>query len=239
MPGSGTRTGLRLCIFDLDGTLVDSAPAVCDAVNAIRLERNGALLSVAEIAPFMCFNGEGMLERALGPLMRSPSGDLARFRALYGARPGGPADLYPGIAHMLEGLRATGVMLAVCTNKVQNLTEKVLKETGLDRLIAFAVGGDAVGRSKPDPGHVLAVLDRAGCRPDEAVYIGDSLVDADAAIGAGVTFVHAGWGYGRPGELCRHHAETVPLLAACLTEMIAGGERGQEGDWHVAAERVP
>ncbi len=191
----------RLCIFDLDGTLVDSAVGVCAALNEIRRKRGGSDLTPAEVAPMVAMGASSLMERALGPMLIQIEDDLAKFRAIYGMWCGSPSDLYTDVVEILETLRIRGTILAVCTNKPQLLAEKVLADCGIADKFAIVVGGDAVPNCKPDPAHLSVILDRFSCSPDQAVLVGDSDVDAAAAYGANVDFIFAAWGYGHCSQM--------------------------------------
>lgn len=184
-------------VFDLDGTLVDSAPGLRDAINAVLVDLGRRPITVAEVHAFI---GDG-LDMLLRRAFRATGEELAPepFRArwfevyehtvLTGTRP------YPGAEELLDTLIAGGCRLGLCTNKPQAPTLQLLDHLAWTRHFEVVLGGDAVPRRKPDPDHVLQVSGRLG--PGPAVYVGDSPTDVAAARAAGLPIVLVGHGYSR------------------------------------------
>jgi phosphoglycolate phosphatase len=103
--------------------------------------------------------------------------------------------LFPGVREALDGLRADGHLLAVCTNKVRAATDSVLRTLGIADLFQVVVACDETPKPKPDPGHVRQILDLLKIRPQDAIYVGDSAHDIAAARGAKVANVAVAFGY--------------------------------------------
>lgn len=188
---------MRLAIFDLDGTLVHSAPDIAAALNR-RMEAAGlAHFPLPEVEAMIGDGAKVLLEKACAargvpvPADALPAllGDLEANSAVLTAP-------YPGMEAALDALAAAGWTLAVCTNKPIAATRALLGALGLERRFRVVLGGDSLPVKKPDPGHVRGVLLAAGARPEEAVMVGDHQNDIRAAAGAGVRSVFAAWGYG-------------------------------------------
>jgi phosphoglycolate phosphatase len=186
-------------LFDLDGTLVDSLGDLAAAVNALLAELGRTPLGAAAIAGMIGDGVAALVERALaasgGPAAVGTA-PLARFVALYEADPTRLTRPYPGVAPVLASLAGAGVPMAVCTNKPEEVTHKVLDGLDLGRFFAVVLGGDSLPVKKPDPRFLSAALDRLGAAPDDAVMVGDHRNDVLAARAAGITAIFARYGYG-------------------------------------------
>jgi phosphoglycolate phosphatase len=190
------RTAL---LFDLDGTLVDSAPDLAAAANRLLAELGRAPLSEAEITA-MVGDGVGKLvERALaarqaGKAALAPA--IARFTALYEADATTLTRPYPGVREGLTALARAGAALAVCTNKAELTTRAVLDRLGLAQFFPVVLGGDSLPTRKPDPAPLIAALERLGVAPTDAAMIGDHRNDVLAAQAGGIVAIFARYGYG-------------------------------------------
>lgn len=208
-------------VFDLDGTLVDSAPDLADAVNALMAARGLPPFTEAEVAA-MVGDGVGvLLKRVFAARGGEPDASAqADYMAHYAAHVADRTTAYPGIADLLAQARAAGWSLAVCTNKPHALALAVLDATGLAGPFAAVGGGDSFPTRKPDPAHLLATLAQAGADPGRAVMVGDHVNDVRAAHGAGLPCIHAGWGYGPdPAEV---GADAVALAAGEVLALATG-----------------
>ena len=184
-------------VFDLDGTLVDSVPLIAGLLNAM-LEDRGArpLVSEAEVRPHVTAGGPAMIEGLLRGRCGDATSALAEFRARY-AQARTPMDsVYPGARDALEALAAAGYGLAVCSNKIQALCDKVLSDVGLAGYFGAIVGTGPDVPLKPDPTGYRLALARSGGRVGASCLVGDSDVDLELARRAGVPIVFATWGYG-------------------------------------------
>jgi phosphoglycolate phosphatase len=188
-------------VFDLDGTLVDSAPDLLRALNQVldldglphppaatvhKLVGHGARRLI-ERATTLC--GAHYTETRLDQLTEAFIDFYARDIASL-SRP------YPGVVAVLDEFAAAGAILAVCTNKRTDLSVQLLEALGLAERFAVIVGADAVAARKPDPGHVLETVSRAGGAKERALMIGDTEADAAAAKAAEVPVVLVRFGYG-------------------------------------------
>ncbi len=187
-------------VFDLDGTLIDSAPDLHALVNEMLAELGHPGLALAELRPMIGDGARALLERGLQASGGLPSTvDLdalfAEFLRRYARMPVRAGQVYAGAVAMLEELAAAGVRLGVCTNKPQAPTDRLLAALDLARFFGAAVGGDALPVRKPDAGHLRAVLARLGIDARRAALVGDSRTDLLTARAAGVPCVLVSYGY--------------------------------------------
>lgn len=211
-------------IFDLDGTMIDSAPDLIAATNHTLTRFGRAAVAETVIEPAVGLGSKAMLHAALLSLGHEPGPEelqrMSRdFIAYYsdhiavGSRP------FPGLEDALGALSREGVRLGVCTNKFAGLAEKLLAALKLDHYFGFIAGADTFPVRKPDPGHVLSTIAALGGRPERAAMIGDSSADSKAAHGGKVAFIAVTFGYGekpverlKPAGVISDFRELVPLL---------------------------
>lgn len=189
-----------LLVFDLDGTLVDSAADLRAALNQLLRERGRPPLSVAQVRPMIGDGVPALVARALaasGADIAEATGALPRFIELYEADPVRLTRPYPAVPETLAALRRRGYRTAICSNKPQRATLAVLDGLGLLPLFDGVAGGDRFRVRKPDPGHLLELFSALGARAEAAAMIGDNENDAAAAHGAGVPLVLMRYGYAR------------------------------------------
>jgi len=205
LPDPGLHPGLPVegIVFDLDGTLVDTAPDITSAVNRL-LETHG--LPPQPVRFVEKYIGEGSfglidkLYKGLGLALEPVrvTADVETYLALYKQHPVEHSTVYADALTAVPALHAAGIKLGVCTNKAQELAEAVLKHFGLLHYFTAIVGGDVLPQRKPDPQHLLTTLERMNVAPQHALYIGDTQIDADCAQGAHVRCHIVNWGTG-PG----------------------------------------
>jgi phosphoglycolate phosphatase len=193
------RTAL---VFDLDGTLVDTAPDLHRALNAVLAEGGRAAVPLADIRHMVGDGALKMIERGYAatgaPVDPAELPRLfRRFLEIYSAGGHAQSPPFPGVRETLVELRARGCRLAVCTNKPLRPSLEILDVLGLTDLFAAVLGGDSLPMRKPDPGHLLGTLERLGAGPDQAVMIGDSMNDVAVARAAAVPSVIVTYGYTR------------------------------------------
>jgi phosphoglycolate phosphatase len=193
-----------LLIFDLDGTLVDSAADLRAALNEMLRERGRAPLSAAQVRRMIGDGAPALVARALAAGgAAADRGALPRFLELYQANATQLTRPYPGVPETLAALRRAGYRTAICTNKPQRATIGVLQGLELSALFDAVAGGDRFAVRKPDPGHLFGLIGELGGQNRRTAMIGDSEIDAAAARGAAVPLVLMRYGYARvdPGAL--------------------------------------
>jgi phosphoglycolate phosphatase len=187
-------------VFDLDGTLIDTAPDLIDTLNFV-LQREGIEpLALDAARPMIGFGVRVLLERGFDALGRSVApADMDRmFDAYIEHYAGRIAKLsrpYPGLEDALDTLSAEGFTLAVCTNKLEWLSVKLLDELGLASRFAAICGQDTFRISKPDPVILNRTIEKAGGDPNRAVMVGDSVTDLRTARAAGIPAVLVDFGH--------------------------------------------
>lgn len=197
---------IKAVVFDLDGTLVDSAEDLCAALNRLMAEERLPPLAVLEVVPMIGDGAAKLVERAITAAGGTPGQRLAeltrRFLAHYEPHAADATRAVPGVAEALDALAARGLALGVCTNKPEQATRAILRALDLEHRFTAVIGGDsAPGARKPDPATVMAVLERLGAGPREAVMVGDSGNDVAAARAAGMPVLLRAGGYtGVPAE---------------------------------------
>jgi phosphoglycolate phosphatase len=182
-------------IFDLDGTLVDSAKGIAGALNRVRAGRGLGPVALADVKRWVSHGAEQLVTFALDSTPASAAADLAAFRTVYANIPADPADLFPGALETVDALHGRGFHIGICTNKPQTLAVNIVKGLGLGPFVAAVVGGAPDLEPKPDPAPLHRVMYRLGTVRDQVLYVGDSEVDAETAQSAGVAFVLVGHGY--------------------------------------------
>jgi phosphoglycolate phosphatase len=189
-----------LIAFDLDGTLIDSAPDLAAAVNGMLAAFGCAPLPLAQVRT-MIGDGVAMLvARALAARGCEPADPAAASRLFmrhYESDATSRTTVFPGVSAALEALRAAAIPLAVCTNKPERISERILESLGLAAYFTRVVGGDSTPFRKPDPRMLLALLAAFDAPPPRSLLVGDSEVDAATARGAAVPFVLMTQGYHR------------------------------------------
>jgi phosphoglycolate phosphatase len=193
---------IRFVILDLDGTLIDSAPDLHAAVNAVLAAAGRPTLDLPMVKRFIGDGVRRLVERAFaatGPALEPAALDqaTARFSARYEAAASLLTRPYDGVPETLARLRASGMRLAVCTNKPMAAAGIVLHELGLAPLIDAVSGGDSVAQRKPHPDHVRDALRRIGGTADQAAMVGDNEHDIAAGKAAGLATVAVTYGYAR------------------------------------------
>ena len=192
----------RAILFDLDGTLVHSAPDITDTLN-ILLEQEGIDPFGVEDVSKMIGGGVSLLiERALTARDEARDEDrladlFTRYVELYVPRAARLTRLFPGVREVLEHHHQNDVPLGVCTNKPEGVSRSILEALEVAHLFGTVIGGDTLPVKKPDPAPLLAALKQLACEPADALMIGDSPADADAANAAGIPVILVTFGYTR------------------------------------------
>lgn len=187
-------------VFDLDGTLVDTAPDLVASLNHTIAQRDLAPVTYEDLTHLVGQGARVMITRAFA-LRGAPVSEselpplLDRFIEHYAAGMPGLSRPYPGLVEALERLRDAGHLLAVCTNKMEGLARPLIEALGLTGYFTAITGGDTFAVRKPDAAHLTGTIDLAGGVPQKAVMIGDSINDILAARNAGIPSIAVPFGY--------------------------------------------
>jgi phosphoglycolate phosphatase len=219
-------------VFDLDGTLVDTAPDLAAATNHVLTPLGLAPLSVAALRPFIGHGSRAMIAAGLRFAEAAvDEKELAklhdRFLEFYAGNVAVDSRPYDGVPELLEALIAAGARLAVCTNKIERLSKMLLRELALDAKFGAIAGRDTFAVCKPAAAHLLGAVALAGGSRERAVMVGDSEVDFATAAAAGIPAIGVTFGYTpRPvrelaremalGAIIDHYREFPAALARVL-----------------------
>lgn len=219
-----THAMIRAVFFDLDGTLLDTAPDMASCLNALLEEAGRAPLPLARIRPVVSHGATALVRLGfgLGPEDGEAFEHLRRrFLALYHRRLARETRLFPGMDSVLEALEAEGRSWGVVTNKPARFTEPLLNALGLDTRAACIVSGDTAPARKPDPRPLLHACGVTGVLPEECVYVGDARRDVEAAHAAGMPAAVALFGYlGETDEPAAWGADALVETPAALLDWI-------------------
>jgi phosphoglycolate phosphatase len=225
-----TNTHLpRSIVFDLDGTLVDTALDLTAALNHTLVKLDRPQIAVERVRHLVGHGARRLIERGLGEAV----GAAGPFKA-EDVEAGVPIFLdyyrnnlcvyskpYPGAVAVLHDLRSQGVKLGICTNKPFALSQALVEALGLSSFFDAHLGGDSLPMRKPDPIHLLSTLAQLGQQPKDSVFIGDSSVDVQTAKSAGVRVIAVRFGFAdQPVEtlgadaILDHYAQLHSVLAS-------------------------
>ncbi|HAX91332.1 MAG TPA: phosphoglycolate phosphatase [Rhodospirillaceae bacterium] len=190
---------LEAVLFDLDGTLLDSAPDIRQALNLMLQDQGFPPLPLTTVKGLL---GDGMMELCRKALLASGAQEtvdyypfVQKFIAYYRQVPADPAQIYTGGREMLQTLHQQGIKLAICTNKQEAATRHLLDQLDLSRYFTAIAGGDTFMVHKPHPGHVTGLLDAMEVKSQNALFIGDGMNDILACRQASVPCIIITHGY--------------------------------------------
>jgi len=217
-------------VFDLDGTLIDTAPDLIDTLNVILSRHNIAPVEFAEARTMIGAGVKPLLQRALASKGKQLPPDeidrlFAEYLEIYAAHITDRSRPFPGAERALDTLTAQGCRLAVCTNKLEWLSVKLLKELRLAPRFAAICGQDTFTMRKPDPDMLRLTIARAGGDTGHAVMVGDSMTDVATARAATVPVIAVDFGYTETpaaqlgADRLISHFEALP---AAVMELIEG-----------------
>ena len=189
-------------IFDLDGTLVDSAPDLQAAANRMLREAGLPALDLETVTSFIGNGIAKLVERCFARHSERPDdlpAQVARFQQLYEAEGHARTSLMPGVEAALRELADRGALLGLCTNKDTAPASAILRKLGVAPLFHAVIGGDSGLPKKPDPAPLLHCAAKCGAAAENAVFVGDSGIDAETAAAAGLPFLLYTEGYGGAG----------------------------------------
>jgi len=188
---------IKAVLFDLDGTLADTAPDLGHAANLLLREEQRTELSLASLRPFTSQGVRGLLRAGFGMLPEHADYPrlAQRFLDLYEARLCDQTRLFPGIPELLDHLEARQLAWGVVTNKRRRFTEPLTVALGLSPRTHCIVSGDTTAEAKPSPVPILHACELLGCRPASTIYVGDDSRDIVAGKAAGCMTVAVSYGY--------------------------------------------
>lgn len=196
MPPSSLSKKPKIVLFDLDGTLADSAPDLAGAINAVRIERGLAPVPYEQLRPVASAGAPGLIKAAFQLTQQDALYATLRERFLlsYANNIAVKTTLFVGIPELLKQLRKTGIGWGIVTNKVSSLTHPLVKKIGLDDADCV-ISGDTAARAKPFPDPLFAAAEALDVAPGDCWFVGDDLRDIQAGKSAGTATIAAQWGY--------------------------------------------
>ena len=188
---------IEAVLFDLDGTLADTAPDMARTVNLMRTQRGLAPVAQESVRPHVSQGARGLILSAFG--IGSDHPEFAAMRAefldLYAGNLCIDTQLFAGMEELLARLESEAVAWGVVTNKFERFARPLIEALGLGGRAAVIVGGDTCARAKPFPDPLLFATSTMGVTPSRTLYVGDDERDVQAARAAGMPVVVAGYGY--------------------------------------------
>lgn len=209
-------------LFDLDGTLVDTAPDLGHAANLVRAECGLAPLPDADYRPVASSGARGLLGVALGMTPDHPDFPVRRdsFLAHYRIHMARVSRPFPGVVELLSAIESKGLRWGVVTNKPGWLTQPLMQQLGLSQRAACTVSGDCTPRPKPAPDPLLLACGQIDLEPGDCVYVGDDLRDIQSARAANMRCVAAGWGYIGSTAIAGWGADRIAPTVADLQALL-------------------
>lgn len=209
----------RLVLFDLDGTLLDSAPDMLATVNRMRAARGREPMPLDEVRPHVSRGSRAMSAAAFPELGGDVSPEMIReFLSIYEEELGRNSLLFDGVVELLEAIEADGARWGIITNKPEYLAKQIMPQLGWDSRSAIMLGGDTLPQCKPHPLPLLHAAEVLGEAIDDCVYVGDDKRDIEAARAAGMRSVAVLWGYRSEDEQPAEWGGSV--MAASVHEML-------------------
>jgi len=190
----------KLFIFDLDGTLVDTAPDFKNSINYMLNEINESEVSLIEIRNWVGYGARELIRRTVVdkniPHDENRIEEMLKIFLLhYTHNIDDDSVLFNNVKNVLEFLKNNGIKLAVCTNKMERLSNILLEKLNVLHMFDYLVGGDSLIRSKPDPFPLLNICEKLNTEISDSIMIGDSATDLNAGKGAGMPVVLVSYGY--------------------------------------------
>jgi phosphoglycolate phosphatase len=187
---------VKLVVYDLDGTLIDSAPATIALLNQLRNELGLFSLPHSAFIPWLSLGGIKIMTNSLELDCEKKAKEyLEEFRRRLGTLPINTMPLYSNVKESLKLLLENNIKIGICTNKASRLVHKIINELKIDQYFAVVIAGDDLPISKPNPLHLLTCLERLNISINDAIFVGDSTVDQRTAISANVAFAFYQRGY--------------------------------------------
>jgi phosphoglycolate phosphatase len=224
-----------IIVFDLDGTLVDTAPDLLAALSHCLADTGLPPIDPKLFHAYLGMGGRAMIERAFRQANRGLAADqheklITTFLQHYTDNIPGTSQPFPGVLDAMQRFADAGWKLAICTNKFEKLSHALVEGLGIHAHFAANCGADTFAWRKPDRRHLLSTIDQAGGDPDRAIMVGDSKTDIDTAKAACIPVVAVDFGYTdqpvatyEPSMVISHYDE---LTVAVAEKLIAAGQIG-------------
>jgi phosphoglycolate phosphatase len=225
-----------IIVFDLDGTLVDTAPDLLAALSHCLADTGLPPIDPKLFHAYLGMGGRAMIERAFRQGNKALAADqheklITTFLQHYTDNIPGTSQPFPGVLDAMKRFADAGWKLAICTNKFEKLSHALVGGLGIDAHFASNCGADTFAWRKPDPRHLLSTIEQAGGDRDLAIMVGDSKTDIDTAKAAGVPVVAVDFGYTdqpvatyEPSMVISHYDQ---LTVAVAEKLIAAGRVGE------------
>lgn len=224
-----TATGFpRAALFDLDGTLLDSAPDMLATANRMRASRGVGPVTIEVLRPHVSKGARAMLAAAFPDMAQAAREALVpEFLAIYREELGRHSVLFAGVAGMLDALEAAGSTWGIVTNKPEYLARDILPQLGWETRCAVLIGGDTLAEKKPHPLPLQVAAERIGIAIADCVYVGDDERDIQASRAAGMPSIAALWGYRQAHEVPAEWGADVMCETAGELQHAAAWPRGR------------
>jgi 2-phosphoglycolate phosphatase len=213
----------KAVLFDLDGTLADTAPDLAAAINAMRIQRGLEAAPYLSLRPFASAGARGLIGAGFQITHEHPDYEAMRleFLANYEAAIAVHSTLFSGVKELISGLEAMGMTWGIVTNKAERYTTPLIPQIALNGA-ACVISGDTTAHAKPHPEPLYEAARRIGTSPSECWYVGDDLRDIQAAQAAGMTSIAAAWGYCGATEPTHWRADAILDSPLELLELVRG-----------------
>lgn len=223
-------------LFDLDGTLADTAGDLCETMNAVLTQHGRPRVPETRVRHLVGGGARLLMERGFAETGEPASEALLdqtfnEFIAYYSAHIADHTKLWPGVEPLLARLDDAGIGLAVCTNKVESLSRQLLAQLRIDHYFPVVIGGDTLAVKKPDPEHLFEAVRQLSGDPATTIMVGDSEADIDAAKNARIPSICVSFGYTRVpvpdlgADIIIDHFDEFPGALAKLLPAHFGGWR--------------
>jgi 2-phosphoglycolate phosphatase len=190
-------TTIRAMLFDLDGTLLDSAPDLVASLNHVRRSENLSALDVLQMSRHASHGAVGLLKAGMPPTDEATFEKWRlSFLRYYADNSFRQSSLYEGVPELLEVLQVLDIPWGVVTNKIERLTGPIIEAANLQSSISCLVCGDTLSKNKPDPAPVIFACEKLRVAPADTIFVGDDIRDLEAGRAAGTATAAVHYGYG-------------------------------------------